>query len=460
MKKNKIVVIGAGSASFGLTNLGALLRTPELAGSELCLVDTNAEGLQWITKLAERINREWNAGFVIKHSTNREELLADADFVILSIAVDREKCWKMDHEIAQKYGIMHYAENAGPGGFMHTARNLAVIMPILRDIERLCPQAWVLNFTNPVPRICIAAAKYTKVKMIGICHQLEFGYLLVGKVLSDVLGLDVPQDYLFRWNEQSMKGYAEITQAAAEKIDLFAAGINHFTWMLGIKEKETGKDLYPLFRERYLNGYADFEPLTREMFDIFETCPVPGDCHMVEYLPYTHTMHKNTWDKYDIQMYPLDAAADSRNDMWKDIQAMAEGSKSVDHLRSVHTERAELIIAGIVNNKHDYELAVNIPNRGYISNLPDDAIVEVPAVISAEGVHGLGVGKLPEPIAEMCRRQITVAELTVEAAVKGDRKLALQALALDPMIDDPEIARQLLNDYLEAEKEYVPQFFK
>lgn len=458
MKRTKIVVIGAGSASFGLANLGAILRTPELSGSELCLVDINSKGLEQITKLAERINREWTAGFIIRSSTNRRELLPDADFVILSVAIDREKCWRMDHEIARKHGIMHYAENAGPGGLMHTSRNIALIMPILRDIEKLCPDALVLNFTNPVPRICIAAARYTRVKMVGICHQLSFGYLIVGNVLAKDLGIDAPSGYLFRWGDHRDDGRF-ITHAAEEKVDILAAGINHFTWMLSIRDKKTGADLYPLFRERYKNGYSEFEPLTRELFDIYGVCPVPGDCHMVEYLPYTHNMHSNTWDKYDIQMYPLDAAEKSRDNMWGEIEEMADGKKSIDHLRNVGTERAELIIAAIVNNKHSYEAAVNLPNRGYIANLPEDAIVEVPAVVSASGIHGIGVGKMPEPAAELCRRQITVAEMVVEAAVKGDKDIALQALTLDPMIDDPDIARKLLNDYFEAQKEYLPQFF-
>ena len=266
MSKVKIVIIGAGSVSFGLTNLGAFLRRPELKGGMLCLVDINAEGLKSITRLAERINREWQAGFTIRSSTDRQELLPSADFVVLSVAVDREKCWRMDHETAKSYGIMHYAENAGPGGLMHTIRNIALIMPILRDIENLCPNAWVLNFTNPVSRICSAAARYTKVKMIGICHQLEFGYMLVGKVLAESLSLDVPADYLYRWDDISMKYYNEITQAAQSKIDIVAAGINHFTWMLSIRDKVTGQDLYPRFMKRYKESFHEFEPLTRILY--------------------------------------------------------------------------------------------------------------------------------------------------------------------------------------------------
>ncbi len=459
MKKTKIVVIGAGSASFGLTNLGAILRTSALKGSELGLVDINQEGLDLITKLAERLNREWGAGFTITSSADRKELLKDADFVIISVAVDREKCWNLDFEIAQKYGIMHYAENGGPGGAMHASRNINLIMPILRDIEAICPDALVLNFTNPVPRICIAAARFTKVKMVGICHQIEFGYTIVAKVLAKELGLSIPEGYQFKWEEEIQKQYHIINEMAQEKIDILAAGINHFTWMLAIRDRKTGEDLYPLFRERYRSGFENFEPLTREVFDVFKTCPVPGDCHMVEYLPYTHNMNTNTWDKYDIQMYPLRKAENQRYQMWDEISDMAHGKKSGDDLRNVHSERAELIISAIVNNSYGYEPAVNIPNLGYIENLPYGAIVEVPAVVSANGVKGVGVGRLPEPAAELCRRQINIAEMAVEAAVKGDRDLMLQALALDPMVDDPKIARGLLDDYLKAEREYLPQFF-
>lgn len=458
MKKTKIVVIGAGSAAFGLSNLVVLMQTPELRGSTLCLVDINAKGLDLITRLAERVNMEWNCAFTIKSSTDRKDMLEDADFVLISVAIDREKCWKMDHEIAKKYGIFHYAENGGPGSLIHTARNITLIMPILRDIEKLCPDALVLNFTNPVPRICIAAARYTKVKMVGICHQLSFGYVIVGNVLAKELGLNIPSDYLFRWNDESLRDYRIIRHAAEKKLDILAAGINHFTWMLSIKEKENGTELYPLFAKRYKEDFSKFEPLTKEIFDIFKICPVPGDCHLVEYLPYTHNMSRNTWDKYDIQMYPLNTAEKSRENMWEEIEAMATGKKSIDHLRDAQSERAEQIIAGVLKDKHSYEPAVNIPNQGFIKNLPENSIIEIPAMVCASGVNGIEIGNLPEAAAELCRRQITVAELAVEASVKGDKNIALQSLLLDPMIDDPSVARALLDEYIENMKSYLPQF--
>lgn len=456
---NKIVVIGAGSASFGLTNLGAILRTPELHGSELCLVDLNAEGLRLVHALAQRMNESWGAGFAIRSSVSRRDVLADADFVVLSVAVDRETCWEIDFRLAQKHGIMHYAENGGPGGLMHASRNIALIMPILRDIEQLCPRALVLNFTNPVPRICAAAARHTSVRMIGICHQIEFGYTIVAKVLAEELGLPVPPDYLYRWDQKTERLYPSIVEAAEKRIDIQAAGINHFTWMLSIRERDSGRDLYPVFRRRYLDGFQDFEPLTRRLFGLMGTCPVPGDCHMVEYLPFTHTMAKGLWEKYDIQMYPLKERAAERDVMWKQIEEMAKGTQSFEHLRSVHTERAELIMAAIATNRHAFEPAINLPNHGYIENLPAGSIVEVPAEVSAGGLRGIGVGALPVEVAELCRRQIAVAEMSVDAAVLGDRQMAVKALLLDQMIDDPDTAEALLNEYLEAERRYVPQFF-
>lgn len=455
----KIVVIGAGSASFGLSVLGKMLLEPGLGGSHLCLVDINPEGLDLITRLAQRLNREWNSGFTIEGTTDRREALTDADYVILSIAIDREKCWRKDYALGQKYGINHYAENGGPGAFAHTARNLAVVMPILRDIEALAPNAWLLNFTNPVPRICLAAARYTKVRTIGICHQIHFGYMMLGNILQKDFGIAAPPQYRFRWDDPK-RGETErfIADAAWERADIQAAGLNHFTWMLQIRDRKTGANLYPLLWERLKTFDPGFEPLTQEMARLFGVFPVSGDCHMCEYLPYSHNPSRGVWERYDIQMYDLDRAEAGRNSTWERIEAMVNRKASIDSLREAHTERAEKVISAMVTNRHDYEEALNLPNEGYISNLPQGAIVEVPSVVSAHGPRGIGVGPLPEPIAELCRRQITLAELCVKAGVEGDRDAALHCLALDPMVDDPQVACALLQDFLMEFKEYLPQF--
>ncbi len=454
----KITVIGAGSAVFGLSTLVGILRHPDLRGVELFLHDINAEGLKKIHLLTEKLNETLKAEACIRSSINRKEALEGANFVVLSVAIDREKCWKLDRDIALKYGINHYAENGGPGAFAHTARNLSIIMPILRDMEALCPNAWLLNFTNPVPRICTAASRYTKIKTIGICHQIQFGYFILAGLFAEELGLKIPRDYTFRWNDQSIALFRAMSKKAQERFRIRAAGLNHFTFMLSVTEKETGKDVYPEIRERVpriRKTLPHFEPLTMEFFEVFGVLPVPGDCHLCEYLPYTHNVHRKTWERYDIQMYDFAWAERGRERMWGEIEGILSGTIPLSRLEDIETERGEFIIASILKNRNAYEEAVNIPNTGYITNLPEGAIVEVPVVLGSDGPVGLSCGKLPEPIAELCRRQVLVTELAVRAILEEDRKLALEALALDPMIDDLDVARKLLNEYLEVFAPYL-----
>ena len=455
----KIVVIGAGSASFGLVNLGAIIRHPQLKGIRLCLVDINESGLQYITQLAQRMNREWKAEMTITSTTDRTEALIDANYIILSVAVDREACWKSDVDIALKYGIRHYGENGGPGALMHTARNIAIITPILRDIERLCPQAVVVNFTNPVPRICIAAARYTKVKMVGICHQIDFGYLMVAKIFQEEYGFKVPKDYRFTW-EGDWGIYGDMVSQAKKRFTLLAAGVNHFTFFLSLIDKQTGQDLLPKFKEKFKNSYPEFEPYTREILSTLDILPVSGDCHMLEYFPFTHNEAKKAWEHYDIQMYPLMKAEGDRHQMWREIEDLACGKGSIDHLLHTHTERAEQIIVAMMNDEPYHDQAVNVPNLGYIQNLPLDAIVEVPASFMKNSIKGETIGNLPELAALWCRREIESAELAVKAAVNGDKATLLQALLINGMIDDIPSAKAMLKDYLKANTQYLPQFNK
>lgn len=455
MERIKVTIVGAGSAVFGLSTLVGIMRHPDLRGIELFLHDVNEENLQKIHRLSEKMSRAFGSEITVKSSTRRGEALEGASFVILSIAIDREKCWKLDREIALKYGINHYAENGGPGAFAHTARNLSVIMPMLKEMEKYCPSAWLLNFTNPVPRLCTAASLYSKIKTIGICHQINFGYFILAGLFADELGLKLPRDFGFRWNDQSLALFRLMSRKGKEKFQIRAWGTNHFTWMISVTDRESGKDLYPEIMEKVEKVPPSFEPLTMEVFRIFGVMPVPGDCHLCEYLPYTHNVSRKTWERYDIQMYDFEWAERGRERMWREIERILDGQVPLDKMEEVETERGEFIIAGILRNLNSYEEAVNIPNRGYITNLPEGAIVEVPALLGNTGPLGIALGKLPEPVAELCRRQVLINELVVRAIVEEDRSLALQAFALDPMIDDLDLAAKLLEEYLRVFDSYL-----
>lgn len=455
MKDNpKIVIIGAGSASFGLENLTGIISHENLKGeSQLALVDIDENNLKTITALAERIKNEWNSNIDIMSTNNRKKALDGADFVVLSVAVDREVTWLKDHEIGKKYGVYHYAENGGPGSFGHTARGLAFIMPILYDIHDLAPDAWLINFTNPVPRIGYAA-QYANVKCVGLCHQLFHGYGILGRYLAEDLGISENLNLEYKWNDESTEIFNNFALMAMGTYDIKAAGINHFTWMVDVRRRDIGEDLYPLIREGARKVNPNFEPLTQHMFNIFDVLPVPGDCHLAEYLPYTNS--KSNWEKYLIQLYDFERGKLQRKVMWDRIISIVSGNREFD-LVTNPIERGDAIIAEIMTNANAYEPSVNIPNNGAISNLPNDAIVEVPALVSRYGVSGMKMGKLPEGITALCQREISIAKLITRSSIEGDRDLALQAFAL--MVDNLDLAEKMLNDYLKTHEKYLPQFF-
>lgn len=462
MPPTKIVVIGAGSASFGLGTLAALMGSERLRGSHLALVDRNAAALELVAKLAERCNREWDAQMTITTHTHHAEALNDAAFVISAIEVaPREKLWRLDYEIPLKYGVRQpYAENGGPGGFAHAARNIGPLMEIVGDMEQACPDAWFVNFTNPMIRICDAIARYSDIQVVGLCHQIHCGYAMVGLVLADYLGIEVVEAFTnTRASPATVPLLLHVAHQALKCIDIKAAGLNHFTWMLDVRHTGTGEDLYPLFAERWASFDPTFEPLTRRVYHAFGRFPIPGDEHLCEYLPWVSDPITKPWEKYDICLYEWDLWDELRGQGHEDIAQMGAGEMSIDHLRDADGEGALEMIENIAGAGNHYHLAVNLPNRGYISNLPEGAIVEVPGLVSGAGVQGVGVGPLPEAIAELCRREITVSRLCVDAAVHGDRQAALQCLLLDPVITDLDVAQQILDDYLEAYREHLPQFW-
>jgi len=458
----KIVVIGAGSAIFGLNSLAALMGSERLRGSRLALVDRDADTLALVDRLAERLNREWDAQMSVTTHVHHDEALHDAEFVVLSIEVPpREALWRSDFEIPLKHGVRQpYAENGGPGGFAHAARNIGPVMEIVRDMERICPSAWLINFTNPMMRICDAVARYSDIQVVGLCHQVKVGYAMVGLALAGYLGIEIPEGFTnTHASPSTMSPRRQVARQTMQIVDIKAAGLNHFTWMLDVRDKRTGEDLYPLFAERWAALDPAFEPLTRRMYQLFGWFPIPGDEHLCEYLPWVSDPVTKPWEKYDLSLYEWDLWGELRGLGHADIARMGEGQMSVEALRNADSEGALEVIEDIAGAGNGYHLAVNLPNRGYISNLREGAIVEVPGMVSGAGVHGIGVGRLPEPIAELCRREATVSRLCVDAAVNGDRQAALQCLLLDPVVRDLDVAQQILDDYLETYREHLPQFW-
>ena len=466
MKPVQIVLIGAGSASFGLSTLTTLLREPEIRGSTLALVDIDAQALEVMHQLAERINTQWDAGATIVSSTDRTELLPDADFVVCSIEVGpRRQLWRLDYRIPLKYGVRQpFSENGGPAGFAHASRQIPAIMDIARDMERFCPSAWLLNFSNPVPRLTRAVTKHTHVNTVGLCHGVGIAYRLAGRLLADILHIQVPdvQPERGSWGGylQSMQVDAVFMEEVVEKLDIKAAGLNHFTWMLQIRDRRDGTDLYPEFKRRFEEGSS--EPLTRDMMRLTGLYAVAGDTHSCEYLPFCHNPVTKPWERYGIDP-PSFCFEDGERSlrpsgMNEHVLALAHGEGELEPLKLTTSEGVWEVVHGITADENAYHLSANIPNRGSLPDLPPGSVVEVPVIISAYGVTGLAMGPLPRVVAELLRRETALVELVVDAAVTGDQHTALQALMMDPVVDDYEIGKAILKDYLEVHAPYLPQF--
>ena len=459
----KIVVIGAGSASFGENTLSALMRSPKLKGSQLALVDRNSRNLDIVFRLAQRLNREWNSGIKLSAHAHHKAALEGANFVVSAIEVGpREELWKRDFEIPLKYGVRQpYAENGGPGGFAHAARNVMPVLEIARDMEQICPQAWFINFTNPMVRICDLVNRHTNIKVVGLCHQIFVSYVFAGMVLARELGIQVPEGItgMHAYSGEHV-AKAQVLRQVLPLVEIRAAGTNHFTWILSMHRRDTGEDLYPIFKQRWKEFDPTFEPLTRRVFDAFGLFPVPGDTHLCEYLPWVSDPQTKPWEKYNLRLYDWEMAANLRDFNLSRLESMADNNLPVDSLLDTDSEGALEIIENIAGAGNHYHLAANLPNRGQIANLPFNAIVETPVIVNGSGIQPVHVGSLPEPIAELCRRELVTAQIGIDAAVEGDREKALQCLLLDPVLSDIETARSVLDDYLLSFKEQLPQFWK
>jgi len=459
----KITVIGAGSASFGENTLSAIMRSKKLKGSMLALVDRSADSLDIVHRLANRLNVEWEAEFVITAHTDHQDALPDSQFVVNAIEVGaRENLWQRDYEIPIKHGVHQpYAENGGPGGFAHAARNIGPIMQIARDMEQACPDAWFVNFTNPMVRICDAVNRHSKIKAVGLCHQIFAGYGMVGVALANDLGIEVPEGLT---GMHAAVDQHPLQQRVKEQIvplvDIRAAGLNHFTWILSINDRRTGEDLYPLFKKRFFELDPKFEPLTRDIFSAFGLFPVPGDTHLCEYLPWMSDPNTKPWEKYNIRLYDWELFANVRQFELHRLNEMANGDATIEALLDTDSEGALEMIENVAGTGNHHHLAANLPNVGQISNLPLGATVETPVQVNGAGIHPVYTGALPEPIAELCRRETTVVQLCVDAAMEGSREKALQCLLLDPIITDIDTGKKILDDYLIEYKEYLPQFWE
>lgn len=421
----KIVLVGAGSCVFGYNSVLDASNISELNGSELMLHDIDETRLNSMTGLAENINHETGANLDIGHTIELVDALRDADFVLVSIEVERMKRWRLDWEIPYRHGIKQViGENGGPGGLFHTWRNIPPILDIAYTMEEVCPDAWLLNYTNPVSRLCLAIERYTDIKSVGLCHEVE----------------------------HQLQRLAPLMGVPTAILDVVSAGLNHFSWYKELRLKD-GTDAYSMLDEA-LRGARDFQPLCRAMYNQFGLYPSTDDNHLGEYLAYA-------WDVTPDEVRGLNwinrcDEEGLRN--WKRVDRLIGGKEILDVKNMLSGERAMHIIAGIISNSNHMELQVNLPNQGQVSNLIKDAIVETPAIINKNGIRPIQVGEMPEGLAALCNIQIMVQSLVVEAGISGDMEKAKMALLVDPVIQEQESALLAFDELMNVHRDLLPQF--
>ena len=407
----KITFMGAGSTVFAKNVIGDVFLTPVASDCTVALYDIDGERLEESYIVVEALNKKFNSGKarVEKYLgvENRKAALRDANFVINAIQVGLyDPCTIIDFEIPKKYGLRQtIADTLGIGGIFRALRTIKVMKDFARDMEEVCPDAWFLNYTNPMSMITGYMQRYTKVKTIGLCHSVQ----VCTSSLFKRLGM-------------------ENFEIGSELI----AGINHMGWLLEVKDKN-GNDLYPEIKKRAKEKNATEKHFDMVRFDYIDKlgyyCTESSE-HNAEYNNfYIKSKYPELIEQFNIPLdeYPR-RCVNQINDWKKQKDEMLRGG-DIQHERS--REYASRIIEAIMTDK-PYKIGANVINNGLIENLPDDACVEVPCLVDGNGIHPTRVGRLPVQCAAMNMTNINVQLLTIEAAATGKREHIYHAAMLDP----------------------------
>ena len=436
----KIVLVGAGSTSFGPFMFNDIFLSEILGGSTIVLHDINKENLEIIYEFLQAENERLEIKFNLERTTNRAKAFKDADFIINSIEVgDRMQLWRQDYEIPRKHGSTQIlGECGGPGGTFHAWRIIPPIVDIVKDAEKICPNAFFINFSNPLSRVCLAIKRSVqKLKFIGLCHQIGFMVRHLPKMLNKRI----------------------------EELKMKVAGLNHFAFLLGLEDFATGKDLMPEFNKKALNYFTqnedrfEFSTLTFEVFKRFNCFPYVGDNHLGEYLQFgeefTETQDMIDW----INLIDQEGKFIYKRSLsyYKKLKKGKYPKRGI-LFKKPSRERAIPIIEAIITDKKSYEAAVNIPNSGLVENLPQDLILECSVNVNKDGVHGIQWGKLPHNIAAILRIEASVQDLCVEAVLKKSKELAIACLAVDPNVGSFQMAEDIFNEMRNLQKDYLPKF--
>ncbi|MDB5505379.1 MAG: hypothetical protein JWR75_17 [Devosia sp.] len=455
MSRRKVVLIGAGSTVFTQRLVADIILAGEADKWELALVDIDAKTLDAVSKLVGKMLVAKGADIPVTATTERRDVLKGADFVITTIAVGGRKGWQLDIEVPRRHGIFQpVGDTAMPGGISRAMRMIPPMIAIARDITELCPDAHFFNYSNPMTAICRAIRKETAVPVVGLCHGVHH----VEGQIEKFLGVE------------------------AGSISSYGVGLNHLTFLTRIRYR--GADAVPMLQaklkeqrgtleaelkdhEEYPNivtgrapRYSD-DPLSWGLFERYSVFPVAMDRHVVEFFP-----ERFPGGAYCGKVLGKDAfSIDGRialGDTWYDeMVAIATSPDPLPkaYYENVPGESEQLleIMHSLLNDERKV-FSVNLPNRGAAPWLPRDAVLEVNGAAVAGGFQALVADELPPALVAKLGAKLAAIEITVDAALSGDRELFIEALLADGSVSDPDQARALMEDLIAAHREHLPQF--
>ena len=436
----KITFIGAGSLGFTFGLVRDILTSPLLQDAAIALMDINAERLEWSKRNVERLLAAGNYPARVTATLDRVEALRDADVVLTTILAGSTEVWRHDIEIPKKYGVdINVGDTRGPSGIFRFLRTINPMMDIVRDMERVCPNAVLLNYTNPMAMLCGAIQRQTFIPTTGLCHSVQGTAAM-----------------LARWIGAPM---SEITYTCA--------GINHMAWYLDFKWN--GQDAYPLIHKAITERPEVYneEIVRNEMYLALGKYVTESSGHNSEYnwwfrkrpdLIEKYCTHGTGWNPgeyaYILKEYQHTEAT------WKE-QVRAELERPLEPADLQRGQEYASYIINALMGGEMYKFNGNVPNTGLITNLPQGACVEVPVLVDKAGFHPMHVGALPPECALMTALSSGIEELAIQASLSGDPTLVYRAICHDPLtasvLSLAEI-REMTNELFARHKEYLPQF--
>lgn len=453
----RIVVIGGGSYQWVPKLIVDVANTPSLVGSEIVLHDIDPAPLPVMASWVEHVADRRGIGMSVTTTTDRRAALDGADHVVVTISTGGFESMRHDLEIPRGYGIVQsVGDTVGPGGISRALRNIPVFLAIARDMEDLCPDAWMLNITNPMTTICRAVTRESAIRTVGLCHEVTIARLFLALLLD----------------------------ADFREIDLEIAGVNHFPVITACSVG--GEDGFARLRDLLADPARAPEPLamdlppglgltkpgpgphwTRgdliatnrlkfELFRRFGALPAAGDRHLAEFFPGFLTEESAWGGRWGIRLTTIAERESHQGHYRAELDAML-ADPEISRLPS-----GELVAATVDSllTGHPRDLPLNIPNAGQCPDLRDGAVVESVCTVDGTGVRGRDQARVPAVLAEQLRRVVAAHELTVEAAVHGDRDAALGAMLADPLAGriDYEAVARMTDELLTATAAWLPQF--